>query len=92
MNKFILKTVSAIISCALLMSFSSCSNSENNTSSGGRVDAGDLPDNYSADEENLPYGATLTELKPSYDENTKIAVEFDNRFFKADGDKYPRNL
>ncbi len=87
MKKIILKAA-AILSCAVLMSFSSCS-SGNESSSGGRVDAGDLPDNYNADEENLPYGATLTELKPNYDENVKIAVEFDNRFFKADGEKFP---
>ena len=90
MNKIILKTVSAVLSCALLMNFSSCSSSDSeSSSSGGRVDAGDLPDDYSADEQDLPYGATLTELKPSYDEDTKLAVEFDNRFFDEKDGKYP---
>ena len=89
MNKTFLKTLSAVLLCAVLFSLSSCSNSNNSSSEGGRVDGGDLPDNYSAEEEDLPYGATLTELKPSYDENAKIAVEFDNRFFTADGEKFP---
>ncbi|MBR1591601.1 MAG: hypothetical protein IJ666_01115 [Ruminococcus sp.] len=90
MKKIILKTVSALLSCAVMMSLSSCSNQNNDTSSsGGRVDAGDLPDSYNADEQDLPYGATLTELKPSYDENAKISVEFDNRFFTEEDGKYP---
>lgn len=35
-------------------------------------------------QEDLPYGATITQLKPSYDENVKIAMEYDNRFLTVE--------
>lgn len=35
-------------------------------------------------QEDMPYGATITQLKPSIDENVKIAIEFDNRYLTVE--------
>lgn len=42
---------------------------------------------YTLTQENMEYGATITELRPSSDENVKIMVGFDNRFFGGSGEE-----
>ena len=42
---------------------------------------------YTLNQENMEYGATITELRPSANENVKIMISFDNRFFGGSGEE-----
>ena len=87
--KSLKKILSAVLTAVMVFSTVSCSKSESSTENantqGVRVDKGnDIPDNVSVSEEQMPYGATMLALFPENDENVKIPVEFDKRFFSSD--------
>ncbi|MBQ8297957.1 MAG: hypothetical protein IJX77_09270, partial [Ruminococcus sp.] len=74
MKKFIRNTFALLLSGAMLVSAVGCS--EDETSS--YQDEADLVGNLQ--EEDMPYGATMTQIKPSQNDKVKIAVEYDYRF------------
>lgn len=65
---------SALVICASAVS---CGKKDSKTI----MDTGALPDEYYVSDEELPYGATLTELKAENNDNTEITTVFDNRYF-----------
>lgn len=84
MNK-IKKILAVCAACAMGISCVSCDKNKDKSEqgSGGLVDTADLKD-YSISQDEMPYGSTLSELKPASDENVKIAIEYDNRFLEME--------
>lgn len=76
MKFFSKRTAAALFGAMFLMSAVSC-NDKSSTS-----DAADQIGSLA--QEDMPYGATITQLKPSLNENVKIAIEYDNRYLSAD--------
>lgn len=78
----------AVAACLAVMGTASVSCGKKDGSSTTNL-AGDGPaDDVEMDEEDMPYGATMTVLKPDYDENVRVSIEFDNRYFKEYDGKY----
>jgi len=77
MKLFIKKMCAVFSGCAVLASFAGCSKDDekkNNANSDFADAVGSMA------QEDLPYGATITQLKPEYNENLKIGIEYDNRY------------
>ena len=74
-----IKRILAVISAAALcLSLASCESKEEGNNLVGTTNA----DNLKEDE--MPYGATLTELKPASDQNLKIITEYDHRYLEKE--------
>ena len=89
MNNSFLKRSAAVFFAAVLAAGAvSCSKASNESASSNTNLVGEGPQGDVAEEE-LPYGATITQLKHEYDENALITIEFDHRFFKAEDGSLP---
>lgn len=87
--KNVISRISAIlITGAMLAGFTACSDKDSASEHKGAHgdegnQAGEMPSGDVA-EEDLPYGATITQLLPSNNEGLNISVEYDNRFMSEE--------
>lgn len=73
--------ISALAACAMILTAAASCGSKEETS-GTRIDDGqDIPENYNITEEDMPYGSTVTEIRPESDSNLHNMICFDNRYF-----------
>lgn len=92
MRSNVVRILAVILSGAMLASFAGCSSSGSKESSSSRYNqaAGNVPENANVAEEDMPYGAHVTQLKPETDSNINMWIEFDNRYLKREEDgTYP---
>lgn len=72
MKCYLKKSVVAVLAAVFLMSAVGCEK---------KTEYSDIIDEYgSIAEEDLPYGSTIVQLKPSTNENVKMSIEYDRRF------------
>ena len=78
MKRLLCTALSAIMICGM----TGCGDKHSHTNMVGYIDdeMGDVK------QEEMPYGATIYELRPSNDERVKYTVEFDKRYFGGDGE------
>lgn len=81
MNKKIMRMLAALSAAAAVLCTVGCDKKED--------EHPDAADSYGdLAQEDMPYGATITQLKPELDENIHIQVEYDNRYFtEAEAEK-----
>lgn len=70
MKNMIKRIMAAAVSGAIVFCAAGCEDKNNSSGESASV----------VTEEEMPYGATVTKLLPSANENVKVAVEYDNRF------------
>lgn len=74
---------SIILACAFMLACVSCSEESSSTSgeSKNMLVSDNIGDGININENELPFGATMTDLHP---DNVPIAISYDNRFMTAD--------
>jgi len=88
--KAILKKTAAVVTAAAMMTVSAaCSSKKEESSSLSNMVGNGPSDSLVMDEDNMPYGATMTSLKNSNNDKVKIDIDFDPRYFEQDGTDYP---
>lgn len=83
MNSFFVKAAAGLTAAALILGGASCGNKGTELADDG------LSSERTVSADDMPYGSTLAELIPEYDENVKIMVDFDHRFFTEVDGKFP---
>ncbi|MCQ2460122.1 MAG: hypothetical protein MJ081_07115 [Ruminococcus sp.] len=85
------RILSIALSAGMLLSAVSCGQKKEEPKN--NLVSSSPAEDISVNEENMPYGATVVRLRPSSDEDLKIDVEFDRRYFNSydEGEKkkYP---
>lgn len=71
------KAMAFIIAACMLTSVVGCKNKKDEHNN---VAGDNIPDDFSMTEKDMPFGATITQLKPSNDETVRIGIDYDNRF------------
>ncbi len=86
-NRF--RKVSALLlASAMFISAVSCSSKEDEHHDHQLVSSPD--EGVNVNEEDLEYGATMVSLRPDTDENVKVEIEFDRRYFNMENENdYP---
>lgn len=88
--KALLKKTAALLSASVLMTAMTACSSESGHDHEHHIVEDDLSDDVNVEEENLPYGATMTSLKKDHNDKVKIDIDFDPRYFTEDGEQdYP---
>ncbi|MBQ8961081.1 MAG: hypothetical protein IJ071_07675 [Ruminococcus sp.] len=85
MKDILIRTAALLLSGAVLVGSAACGDKSTTEPKGahGHEDEGNLAAanvSGSYDEEDLPYGATMTQLLPSLNEGLPISIEYDGRF------------
>lgn len=84
MKKIIAAAMSAVLGVTML---AGCGDKEDEQSSsgGGIVSGGqDIPGDYSLGGDDMEYGASVVELKPETNENVRVMICFDKRYFSEE--------
>ena len=90
MKTLLKKTVVMLTAAAVMTVSASCSSKDNKESNNSNMVGNGPSDSLVLDEENMPYGATMSSLKTSFDKNVKIDIDFDPRYFVKEGEnEYP---
>ena len=88
--KAMLKKAAAVVSAAVLcVAAVGCSNKDTESSKSESNLVGGPSDGMSLDEEDMPYGATMTSLKSSTNDKLTLDADFDPRYFAQEGTDYP---
>ena len=88
--KAMLKKAAAVVSAAVLCAAAvGCSNKDTESSKSESNLVGGPSDGMSLDEDDMPYGATMTSLKSSTNDKLTLDVDFDPRYFAQEGTDYP---
>jgi hypothetical protein len=88
MKNWIIRSAAAVCALVLACGAVSCSKAAESSVSDANNLVGGGPQGDMA-EEDMPYGATLTQLRHDYDEDALITIEFDHRFFTNEDGKFP---
>ncbi len=80
MKKLFIAAMAAVMMCAA----AGCESHDDHSHANMVGDAGG--ENGNLAQEDMPYGATIYELHPEYDDRLKYTVEFDKRYFGGDGE------
>jgi hypothetical protein len=72
MNQLTKKTGAALVAGVFLLSAAGCSSKEEYSDAADEIGSLALED--------MDYGASITQLKPAYNDDVKIAIEYDNRY------------
>ncbi|MBP3379462.1 MAG: hypothetical protein J6D27_00030 [Ruminiclostridium sp.] len=68
-----------------ITALTACGDKEESSSGGGMLEGGqNIPDGYSLGGEEMEYGASVVELKPETNENVRVMIGFDKRFFSEE--------
>lgn len=81
------KIIAAVLASFMgITAFTACGDKEEGASESGMLGAGgqDIPEDYVADSDVLEYGASVVELKPTTNENVKVMISFDKRYFSEE--------
>ncbi len=80
------RIIAAALSVLLgITALTACGDKEEESGSGGMIDGGQgIPDNYSLAGEEMEYGASVVELKPETNENVRVMIGFDKRYFSEE--------
>jgi len=91
MNKGLIRTAAVILSGTILAACAGCSSGKNSSSSSrNNMVSANIPEGANVAAEDMPYGASVTQLKPETDSNIQLWIEFDNRYLKREEDgTYP---
>lgn len=88
----IIKKTAAVFAAAAMMTASAACSSEKKDDDHDHTHAmieDDISDDVQVNQEDLPYGATMTSLKAEHNDKVKIDIDFDSRYFVQEGDDYP---
>ncbi len=83
MKKIIAAAMAALLGITAL---TACGDKEDGASESGILGAGgqDIPDDYSLAGDGMEYGASVVELKPETNENVRVMICFDKRYFSEE--------
>ncbi|MBQ1518388.1 MAG: hypothetical protein IIZ53_00875 [Ruminococcus sp.] len=89
----IIRKTAALITAAAMMTAAGCSSTvkktEGSSSSASNIVGNGPSDSLVMDEDNMPYGATMTSLQTQHNDKVKVDIDFDPRYFVQDGTDYP---
>ena len=88
MKKFMRRAAAAFTAAVLCASAASCSRKAENSQPENNL-VGGPSEGMEMDEDEMPYGATMTSLSSDRVEKLSIDADFDPRFFDKVGDEYP---
>ncbi len=83
MNKIFTRTAAILAAAMMAVSAVSCSDSKKNdekAKSKGNLAGGDLPENASVSEDDMPYGAEYKQLRAEEEKDLPMSVEYDPRY------------
>lgn len=84
MKHIFTRTAAALMAASMALSFASCSDKKDTDSHNeGNLAAGNPEAFDGVSQENLPYGATVTQLTPDID-GVPVMTEYDNRYLTAE--------
>ena len=97
MNKGLIRTAAVILSGTILAACAGCSSGKNSSSSSrNNMVSATIPEGANVAAEDMPYGASVTQLKPATDSNNDVqharAIILTDSFFIKSSPLYPLSV